>query len=418
MNNEKKTIRDPIHGDIKIQDIFLELIETPEIQRLHNIKQLGLANLVFPGAHHKRLEHSLGAYYMAYRASEMLNLSKEENTWISCAALLHDIGHGPFSHTLEALLRDLMNVDHIDLTEELILGEHAIFEYDEKEYINTPSVFDVLNKYEIDNKKIVDILRGRTEDKQFLSQLLNSSIDVDQLDYLVRDAYYTVVAYGMIDTERFLQTLLISDNKLAISKKGVGVVESILMARSLMYSSVYFHKTVRIAEIMLSKAIEMIESADPFEYFKMTDGELINHLKKKGVYQNEIATRLKYRNLFKQVYAESKTNLTKEEISIIEKMYDPKIRKEKEQEFEEKLGIPHGHIIIDPPCKELHLSEPRIDQTDIIVLDGQNKKKLENYTPIGEAVKKRPIPDWFIMIVTDEKYRDKVSANAKKILFN
>lgn len=418
MTAGSKTIRDPIHGDIKLDGLFLDLIEAPEIQRLYNIKQLGFAHLVFPGAHHTRLEHSLGAYYMASQAVEKLNLDKDEKETVACAAMLHDIGHGPFSHTLESILRDTLNVDHVDLTEKLIFGEYTIFDHKEKEFIRSPSVFDILNEHDINQKEIIGIVRGRTQKKPYLSQLLNSSIDVDQLDYLVRDAYYTGVAYGMIDIERFLQTLIINNNKLAVRKKGVGVVENILMARTLMYSSVYFHKTVRIAELMLSKAIEMINDTEPFKFFKMTDAELINDLKKMGSYQHEIATRLKYRKLFKQAYAASASNLNEKGINAIKRLDNIKFRREKEQELEESLSIPSGHVIIDTPLQELHQAEPRIDQTDIIIVDENGTKTLDEYTPVARAIRLRVIPDWIVMIVTDEKYRDIVSEKAEKILFN
>jgi len=417
MNNMSKTIRDPIHGDIKIDGLFLDIIESPEIQRLYDIKQLGFAHLVFPGAHHTRLEHSLGTYFMARKAAEKLELPTEEKELIACAAILHDIGHGPFSHTLESLLRESLNVDHVDLTEKLIFGEHAIFDSDEKEIIDTISVFEILNKHNIDYKEIGDIISGKRSDRPYLSQLLNSSIDVDQLDYLVRDSYYTGVAYGMIDIERFIQTLTTCNNTLAVSKKGVGVVENILMARTLMYSSVYFHKTVRIAELMLSKAIELIKDREPFDFFKMTDAELIIYLKKMGSFQGEIATRLKFRKLFKQVYAVAEAGLDSKKLDVAKKLEDIAFRRKKEQEFEDLLKIPEGHIIIDAPSKELSLSEPRINQTDILIVDGDESKSLDDFTPIAKAVRTRTIPDWAVMIVTDEKYREIVAKNAEKILF-
>lgn len=417
MNDKTKTIRDPIHGDIKLDGLSLELIEAPEIQRLYHIKQLGFAHLVFPGAHHTRFEHSLGAYYVASRAAETLNLDKEEKEIITCASMIHDIGHGPFSHTLEFILRNTLNVDHVDLTEKLILGEYDIFDPEEKEYIGSSSVNNILNKHGIDQKEIISNIRGKTNKKPYLSQLLNSSIDVDQLDYLVRDAYYTGVAYGLIDTERFLQTLTINNNKLAVIKKGVGVVENILMARTLMYSSVYFHKTVRIAELMLSKAFEMIDNLEPFNFFKMTDAELINNLKKMGAYQHEIATRLKYRKLFKQVYAVSGSNLNETRINAVKSLEDINLRRKKEQELEESLNIPLGHIIIDVPFQELHQAEPRIDQTDIVIVDERDTKNLDEFTPIAKAIRLRPIPDWIVMIIADEKYRDLIAGKAEKILF-
>jgi len=420
MMEESKVIRDPIHGDIKIEDVFLDLIKAPEVQRLYNIKQLGFAHLVFPGAHHTRLEHSLGTYYLAYKIAEKLELDRDDKKLIACAGMLHDIGHGPFSHTLESLIRDSINVDHVDLTEELIYGKHTIFEHDEKEFIESPTVYEILDEHNMSHKEIANLIRGeQVGDKKYLSQILNSAVDADQLDYIIRDSYYTGVAYGIIDIDRFLQTLTVSDGILAIKRKGVGVIENILIARSLMYSSVYFHKTVRIAELMLSKAIELAEDSEPFDFFKMTDAELIYNLKIKGSFQNEIATRLKYRNLFKQAYAKTKSDVSIENMDIIKKLESIEFRREKEKEFEEKLGVPEGHIIIDAPIKELHLSEPRIVQTDILVVDENGKhKKLEELTPIANAVKMRDIPDWIVMIVTDEKYRSLIAKNAEKILFS
>ena len=418
MTDEHKIIRDSIHGDIKVEGIFLDLLATPELQRLYNVKQLGLAHLVFPGAHHTRLEHSLGTYHMALRSAELLGLERNETEIVTCAALLHDIGHGPFSHTLEALLRDSLDVDHVELTEKLIFGEYKIFDDREKEFISFQSVHEILKKNSIDEKKIANIIKGEKKDKPFLSQLLDSAIDVDQLDYLIRDAYYTGVAYGMIDIERFLQTLVIHSDNLVVKRKGVGVVENILMARALMYSSIYFHKTVRIAELMLSKAIELIPDAEPFDFFKMTDSELVNDLKRRGVFQQKIATCLKYRKLYKQAYAADHSNLNEQQRDIVKKLDNSKFRKRKEQEFEDTLNILPGHIIIDVPYKELHQSEPRIDQTDIMILDEYKIKKLDEFTPIASAIRSRPIPDWMIMIVTDEKHRTTVADKAEKILFN
>ena len=269
MDENYKVVRDPIHGNIKIKNTIADLLKSPEVQRLYNIKQLGFAHLVFPGAHHTRLEHSLGAYHIASRISETIDLKDKNHDILTCAALLHDIGHGPFSHTLESLLLEKFGIDHIDLTEKLILGEYEIFDRYEKQYVQSPNITQILVKNNIDIREVVDVIRGGTFDKPYLGQILNSTIDVDQLDYLVRDAYYTGVAYGMIDIERLLQTILIHDDNLTIKKKGVGVVENILMARSLMYSSVYFHKTVRIAELMLSKAIETIPDPEPFKFFLM-----------------------------------------------------------------------------------------------------------------------------------------------------
>jgi len=415
---EHKIIRDSIHGDIKIEGLILKLLETPELQRLYNIKQLGLAHLVFPGAHHTRLEHSLGTYNIASKAANLLKLDKNDKELITCAALLHDIGHGPFSHTLESILRNTLDADHVDLTEKLILGDYDIFYSEEKEFITSPDVHEILIRNNINQREVADIIKGKAHKKQYLSQLLNSAIDVDQLDYLIRDAYYTGVAYGIIDMERYLQTLTIKNGKLAVIRKGVGVVESILMARALMYSSIYFHKTVRIAELMLSKAIEMINCADPFDFFKMTDAELVSDMKKVGSFQYKIVTCLKYRKLFKQAYSASFPELNDQNINFIKNLENVEPRREKEKEMEEILNIPAGHIIIDVPYRELHYTEPRIDQTDVVIIDENNIKKLDEFTPVAGAIRSRAMTDWSVMIITDEKHRNIVSKNAEKILFS
>ena len=396
MNENHKIVRDPIHGDIKITGILVDLLKTPEVQRLHNIKQLGFAHLVFPGAHHTRFEHSLGSFMIASQIADILSLNDMEKKLITCAAQLHDIGHGPFSHTLESILLERFGVDHVDLTVKLILGQYDILDAKEQQYSSAPKVHEILDKYQVKEKDIVNIIRGQTSKKSYLSQLLNSTIDVDQLDYLMRDAYYTGVAYGMIDLQRLLQTIMIHKGNLTIMRKGVNVVENILMARALMYSSVYFHKTVRIPELMLSKALEEIPDAEPFEFFRMTDAEIMTSLKSMGRFQQEIVTRLKYRDLFKQAYAVSPQDLDKQRITVVKRLEDVSTRREKERNLEDVFHIPKGHIIIDIPHPELLRAEPRIHKTDIQVIDRKEIKTLDDFTPIAKAIRSRIAPDWAI----------------------
>ena len=420
MKMNHKIIRDSIHGNIKIDGFFVDLVETPEVQRLSNIKQLGLAHLVFPGAHHTRLEHSLGAFHMATMLSESLPLEVEEKTSLMCAALLHDIGHGPFSHTLESILRDSLNVDHVDLTKKLILGTYSIFQDDEQHFLSSihcNTVTEILEKHHIDTALITQIISGTVKEKTYLGQMLNSVIDVDQLDYLLRDSHYTGVAYGMIDSQRFFQTIRIHDNRLAIHRKGVGSVENVLMARALMYSSVYFHKTVRIGELMLSKAIEMIHDIDPLPYFKMTDAELVNALKQKGSFQHEIVARLKYRQLFKQAYMLSAHQRDEQTSELLKNLEDPLFRRKKEQAFEQTLNIPEGHVIIDVPRRDLLQAEPRIQETEIPVIDDMQIEPLSAFTPVADAIRLRTIPDWDMMIITDDQYRERVFQHAHQLLF-
>jgi HD superfamily phosphohydrolase len=417
MNESQKVVRDPIHGDITLTGCLIDLLETPEVQRLQNIKQLGFAHLVFPGAHHTRFEHSLGSCMIASQIADILDFTETEKQLISCAALLHDIGHGPFSHTLESLLVERFHVDHVDLTEQLILGKNTILDEKEQQYIHAPVVHEILSRHGVNGKDIVHIIRGKLSKKSYLGQMLNSTIDVDQLDYLMRDAYYTGVAYGIIDLQRLLQTIMIHKGNLTMMRKGVSVVENILMARALMYSSVYFHKTVRIAELMLLKALEEIPDAEPFEFFRKTDAEIMASLQTMGHFQQEIITRLKYRDLFKQAYTVSLQDLDKQGIRTVKHLENGVKRREMERALEDAFHIPNGHIIIDIPCPELLRAEPRIHKTDIQVIDRNMVKTLDDFTPIAKAIRLRIAPDWVMMILTDEKYRQKVARKAQHIVF-
>jgi HD superfamily phosphohydrolase len=149
----------------------------------------------------------------------------------------------------------------------------------------------------------------------------------------------------------------------------------------------------------------------------MTDSELIENLKKIGDFQYEIVTRLKYRELFKQSYALSMSNLDERHIDLVKELEDVNLRREKEKDFEESLNIPAGHVVIDVPYQELRHAEPRIDQTDIGIIEKGEIKSLDEFTPVAKAIRSRAVPDWGIMIVTDDKYRDVVSKNAEKVLF-
>lgn len=399
-NKKIKYIRDSLYGNIKIDGIFLELIEMPELQRLHGIKQLGFTYLVYPGANHTRLEHSLGVCYMAKKICRALGI---EETIVGVAALLHDIGHGPFSHTLEYLMHLRTGKDHVQITKEIINGERLL---EDCEYDVT--IKEILLNNGISPHEVIDVLEGK---KKHLSEIIHGSLDADQIDYLMRDAYYTGVAYGVIDSERIIQTMKIFNDGIVFERKGVSALESMLVARALMYSSVYLHKTVRIAELMLIRAVE---KAEPFDFSQFTDYELIEKLKGMGKYQHDIVMRLKYRRLFKKAFAKNLGELKEEEKEIVAKLDDVT---QIENEIAEKSGLEEGYVIIDVPGKDILLSEPRIRKVDIKILEDGEVKPLSYYTPLANALQMRGITEWAIMVCCPEKYKEEVAKNAKKIIF-
>lgn len=401
-----KIIRDSIHGNIRIDGIFLELMVLPELQRLQWIKQLGFTHLVYPGANHTRLEHSLGTFCVAKKMAEALGLPSNEQKVVSIAGLLHDIGHGPFSHTLEYLLHQRLNQDHKKLTQEMILGKiHLPDTYDR------PTIKEVLEKHGIDPMGIVNIIQGQSDDN-YLSQIINGTIDADQIDYLLRDAYYTGVAYGIIDIDRLLHTLIFYKNKLVIKRKGVSAIENMFVARALMYSSVYLHKTVRISELMLARAVER---APDFSFSHMIDSELMEKLKGFEGFQKDVILRLKYRKLFKKAYMKPPSELKDNERNQLINIGENVVKVE--DDFAESIGLKKGYIIIDVPMRELYLSEPRLEQNTIGVLNDNTIDDLSLFTPFPQALQTRATTDWAVMVCTTDADTKKVSQESERYIF-
>jgi HD superfamily phosphohydrolase len=427
-----KIIHDTVHGSIKLEGLFLELLETPQIQRLHGIHQLGLAYLVFPGANHTRLEHSIGTCHVAGRLVDSLGLSEDEKNLVTSAAMLHDIGHSPYSHTLEMAVHQKMEKDHMEITKDIILGNRKIEMDDESE----PSIPQLLEKYGVDPEEVADLITGTIQnnnsttiddfhthnnqmifnEKMYLPHIIHGSIDSDQIDYLLRDSFYTGVAHGTIDIDRLIQTMEIFNNDLVVHKRGVSAVEGMLVARALMYTSVYYHKTVRIAELMMARAVELLE--EPLKDLnEMVDSELMARLRDHGGFQRDIATMLKYRRLFKRALTIQKGKSSDYEMEVINDLKDSKNRKRCERELCKRAGIPQGYAIVDVPERELEITEPRIKSTNVKILDGTSLKQLSHYSPLAKALEVRDVYDWDIMVSVAPKYLAHVTKVAKKVLF-
>lgn len=240
-----KIFSDPVHGFISVpKNLIMDLIQTPEVQRLRRIRQLGVGHLVFPGAEHTRFNHALGAMALMQDALTSLSdkgtpISPEERTAALAAALLHDIGHGPFSHTLEhTLIRDF---HHEAMSRVLLVHLNERFG---GALDRTLAIFD--NTYE----------------RPWLHQLVSSQLDMDRLDYLRRDAFYTGVAEGEVGVQRLIKTLRVhplkggNDARITVESKGIYAVENFLISRRLMYWQVYLHKTVLAGDHVLKAALQ------------------------------------------------------------------------------------------------------------------------------------------------------------------
>ena len=238
-SNKLKVFNDPIYGFIGTpNELIFDLIGHPYFQRLRRISQMGMSYLVYPGAHHTRFHHALGCMHLMTKAIQILKskgieISEEEETGLLCAILLHDVGHGPFSHALEGFIVE--NVSHETISLKLM---HALNE-------DFSGALDIA----------IQIFQGSYH-RPFMNQLVSSQLDMDRLDYLKRDSFYTGVTEGNINSERLIFMLNVVEGRLVLEEKGIYAVEKFLMARRFMYWQVYLHKTGLVAEQLLIRIMK------------------------------------------------------------------------------------------------------------------------------------------------------------------
>ena len=241
--SEEKVFKDPVHRYVHVRDrVIWDLIGTKEFQRLRRIKQLGTTYLTFHGAEHSRFSHSLGVYEIIRRIVDDVfegrpQWNHDERLLTLCAALLHDLGHGPFSHSFEKVFQ----LDHEQFTQAIILGD--------------TEVHTVLHRVDADFPKKVAEVIAKTYKNKLVVSLISSQIDADRMDYLQRDAYFTGVSYGHFDMERILRVMRPREEQVVIKKSGMHAVEDYIMSRYQMYWQVYFHPVTRSAEVILTKIL-------------------------------------------------------------------------------------------------------------------------------------------------------------------
>lgn len=373
-----KFVRDSVHGTLNLTEFELKLIDTPPLQRLRRIRQLGFINLIYPGANHSRFEHSIGALYLASRLADSIGLDEDKKSLLRICALLHDVGHGPFSHVSEPAL----NVPHEEFTSYVIKNSE---------------ITDVLNeKYKIN--KIDDIIHG----KSVLGQAISGELDVDRMDYLLRDSHYTGVAYGTIDVERLIYNLKL-ENNLVLDIKGVQAAESMLVARYFMYPSVYQHHTTRIVNAMFRRCLKhaitngLIDS----QYLNThDDSDLLCLCRAQDGIIGEFTSMLDNRNLLKNV-----KSLNLSEVENPEQPF--KIPKDDllsaEVEIAEDYDIPRDYVILSMP------EYPSFDEARTQVSTGDAIVKLSEISSIVNALNDAKFNYAELCIYVPKEYREKMS---------
>jgi len=230
-----KIIKDPVHGYVEVPSALIPLLDSATMQRLRYVRQLGFSYLVYPGAHHTRFEHSLGTMHLAGMMARHLGLDGHERLLVTTAALLHDIGHGPFSHAIEPLSVEFTGRSHQDVGTLMYRDDTCA----------------ILEGIGVNIEEVISLIQGIHP----LSGIIHGELDVDRMDYLLRDAHYTGAPYGTVDAHRLIRNTSIVDGRMVLEEAGINAAESLLIARTLMRPAVYFHHVSRIAEMMFQGAV-------------------------------------------------------------------------------------------------------------------------------------------------------------------
>ncbi len=407
-------IKDPIHGYVYITEEEKTIIDSYPLQRLHRLRQLAGAEYVYPGANHTRFEHSIGVMHLAGKVAENPNISKtikeEETDTLRIAALLHDVGHGPFSHVFEYLLDKQLNKTHEDLTLWIVKNSE---------------LKDILKQTGYPAEDIAKLAIGQLHrpGKAFLDQIISSAVDVDKQDFIVRDTHHTGAEYGFIDIFRLIHTLDILDGNLAVDLGALSALESLIIARIESFKSIYFHRVGRAAQIMLSIAMEKADDElgltsfkTPEQYLAMDDYTVWTMLKNCKKSKN-IIDRLERRKMLKCAY--ERTFYQKD--TMISNIFSRQTyRKQLQDEIAKEAKVNPEAVVIDVPTVPSVPNHHSVlaESMEIPVFsrtqEGQKiPQRLSEISKIFDTLK------GFINILrvyTDENEREKVADAAEKIL--
>ena len=403
-------IIDPIHDFVRARGAEIKVIDNPIFQRLRRIRQLSGAHLVYPGAQHTRFEHSLGVMHIAGLAAQALKekglINNDDIDNLRLAGLLHDIGHGPFSHLFEEVLQRKKKISHEDISKDLILRTE---------------IGDLISKSGFNKKFITNLAFGDSK-YQFMNEIISGALSADMMDYLLRDGYFTGAEHAKIDHKRITQSLDVHQKKLALDKSALYSFESMMHSRYQMFKAVYFHKTVRAAEVMLLESLELaydelgLSSQSLEDYVRLTDDFVLEKLVSLPTYTPELERAKKYaldyqnRELFKCVFERVLTSTNR-----LDKIHPCKIR----QELSKKSKVIENEIFVDTSVTpSIPLTPSKKESQSIILISrGENRIKAE-LIPISKIPLVSTMSGFMniLRVYTPRKNRKKVEIAAKSIL--
>jgi len=407
MKKNHLDIIDPIHDFIRVYDHELSIIDNPIFQRLRRIRQLSGAHLTYPAAQHTRFEHSLGVMHIASQAGHALHekgiLKSDDIEILRLSGLLHDIGHGPFSHLFEEIIQE-KKISHEDFGKEIILKS---------------DIGDSLSKNGFDKKLITKVAFGDSK-FQYMNEIVSGALSADMMDYLLRDGYFTGAEHAKIDHKRITQSLDVHKKKLALERSALYSFESMMHSRYQMFKAVYFHKTVRSAEVMLLEALRLSDDEYGFtnfnvkEFVNLTDeyvlSTLISSKSSKLKRARQLAQDYQNRKLLKCVFERILTGRTN-----LKKTRTDELR----TSISKKSKIDENEIFVDSSVTpSIPLAPSKNESTSIILITNENGKSTAKEMPISQIPVVSAISGFMniLRIYTHQKNRKKVEIAAKSIL--
>lgn len=399
-------ITDPVHKYIRFSQVEREVIDSPAFQRLRRIRQLAGAHLVYPSAQHSRFEHSLGAMHIAGLAGETL-LSKryinqaEMVQDLRLAALLHDIGHGPFSHLFEELLEYRCNTTHEELGKKIIMQSE---------------IADILQRYGSSVHQICQLSFGQSR-VNFMNEIISGGLSADIMDYLPRDGLFTGAEYAKVDYHRLVSSLEVSRNRLAINRSALNSLESMLISRYEMFKAVYFHKTVRGAEVMLLRSMISADevlgltNTSLHNYLALTDEATLERLcalSGKYSFSCRLARDYRDRRLLKSVYEKFLHKRDRQRT-------DRKALEALASRIADMANIDNNYVFVDASrVPSMPLTPSKEEMSSVLVVDKEQVYEM----PVSEIPLVESISGFFDMlrVYTTAENRDKVERAVKKEL--
>src|SRR5436190_14883025 len=405
-------IKDPIHGYIRVNETERTVLDTRPVQRLRRLRQLAGSEFVYPAANHTRFEHVLGAMHLAGALSEVLptHLDAHDQEQMRLAALLHDIGHGPFSHVFEPLMVRHLKKTHEDFVPWIV---------------NETEVADKLDQAGFNPHRVGLLAVGSLRDNKrpYLDQIISSSVDIDKMDFIVRDSFHTGAGYGSVDVHRLLYTMDVINGNLSVDGAAVATLESFLLARFESFRTIYFHKASRAVQIMIVKALEaarddlhLLDFDSPEDFLKLDDYKVWTELKecKKS---RSIMQDLETRRLLKCAYEHT---IFSPEEKLSDMISNERVRADFEKEIARKAKITGEDVFIDAPTLP---SVPYHSNSDLQPMDipvfkhsPHGKKEL---VPLSDASRIVGVLQTFMNLVrvyTKGPYRSRVETASRQIL--